>query len=717
MQNHKNRPQLTDADANKAYVNGYIISVDAYIEMMDMAKNMAMNGRYFDTDCIAQGNILSKRIVDCVDKAVCKKYKKYSSSDVISGEAARDKYAYFVMGMALHTLGDLYAHQSYGLFEKSKYYYKKKKVVSIPSVYTHIIHVKKNKDGSFYDNRADCGKISPNRIEYTKKLYNNLISKYSPMGSADAVAPSACDYYCVSTDAVTNSTKLYKRVKDMDNHFGINEFSKYVSSSGGNCKNIDLESLYEQYSKWNSMSISVDSSFEECRVEVYKHEINGTEDTYKKIADSNDKSLMLKKKNKYSFICDSGVLYVVRISAKKDKKKVYLTKQFKLADKEPEFKVKTLRSSDGSSSLMVHHKKTEVEYDVLKKVDKVSQINLIQNKEIRITKTSFKTANLSGEVRDEDQNNDPLEGVEITLTDHEGKTYSCSSDASGDYLMGDSFNLYPDVYTFIARKEGYIDIEGEVIVRSEVNNRNPILHMQRISTGKCKNISGYVKDAETGDDISGLKVCLCKGVRIKGDACIEYVETDQNGRYCFKDIDIGTYTVYVTDERKVEKKLRYLDYFVDITAKAGQEVSEACYVSRTLGEEKIRIILKWGKTPRDLDSHLYLYDKDIISKHCYYMNTMLKEGDKTIVSLDKDDTNGNGCETITVSEKNIDFLYSVYDYSNDGMNVFKTSGITVTVYNGNSKPLKITPPKNASGYTWDVFKYSNKKIDELKKVY
>ena len=99
------------------------------------------------------------------------------------------------------------------------------------------------------------------------------------------------------------------------------------------------------------------------------------------------------------------------------------------------------------------------------------------------------------------------------------------------------------------------------------------------------------------------------------------------------------------------------------------------------------------------------------------MNKMLKEGNKTIVSLDKDDTNGNGCETITVSKKNIDFLYSVYNYSNDGVNVFKTSGITVTVYNGNSKPLKITPPKNALGYTWDVFKYSNKKIDELKKVY
>jgi uncharacterized protein YfaP (DUF2135 family) len=69
----------------------------------------------------------------------------------------------------------------------------------------------------------------------------------------------------------------------------------------------------------------------------------------------------------------------------------------------------------------------------------------------------------------------------------------------------------------------------------------------------------------------------------------------------------------------------------------------------------MRIVLSWGKSPSDLDSHLSYPNNHI----CYYH----KEG--TNANLDVDDTDSFGPETITIEKRaqNKKYIYAVHDYS------------------------------------------------------
>lgn len=96
------------------------------------------------------------------------------------------------------------------------------------------------------------------------------------------------------------------------------------------------------------------------------------------------------------------------------------------------------------------------------------------------------------------------------------------------------------------------------------------------------------------------------------------------------------------------------------------------FICRQLDSDQVEIVLKWGLTPRDLDSHVFVSD----GRHVYYES---KVGGN--VSLDCDVTNGNGPETVRIRlEPNLKYLYVVHRYSRDGPLV--KSGATVTFNNG-----------------------------------
>ncbi len=102
----------------------------------------------------------------------------------------------------------------------------------------------------------------------------------------------------------------------------------------------------------------------------------------------------------------------------------------------------------------------------------------------------------------------------------------------------------------------------------------------------------------------------------------------------------------------------------------GSEINTQ-FICRQLESDQLEIVLKWGLTPRDLDSHLFVSD----GRHVYYESKI--EGQ---VSLDCDVTNGNGPETIKIRlEPNLKYLYVVHRYSRDGQ--LTKSGATVTFNN------------------------------------
>ncbi len=113
----------------------------------------------------------------------------------------------------------------------------------------------------------------------------------------------------------------------------------------------------------------------------------------------------------------------------------------------------------------------------------------------------------------------------------------------------------------------------------------------------------------------------------------------------------------------------------------------------------LRVVLTWGETPNDLDSHMIFPGNNI------YFDS--QQG--TDAHLDVDDTTSYGPETITLEKKHYgeSYVYAVHDYSNGGnpsSRALSNSQATVFVYMGQSLVRTYYVPKNRSGNLWTVFR-------------
>lgn len=113
----------------------------------------------------------------------------------------------------------------------------------------------------------------------------------------------------------------------------------------------------------------------------------------------------------------------------------------------------------------------------------------------------------------------------------------------------------------------------------------------------------------------------------------------------------------------------------------------------------MRVVLSWGKTPHDLDSHV-VYP----GNHVYFQD---KEG--TDANLDVDDTDSYGPETITLQKKHFGetYVYAVHNYSNSDApqsSALSASQAKVFVYIGHSLVRTYYVPANQPGNLWAVFR-------------
>lgn len=111
----------------------------------------------------------------------------------------------------------------------------------------------------------------------------------------------------------------------------------------------------------------------------------------------------------------------------------------------------------------------------------------------------------------------------------------------------------------------------------------------------------------------------------------------------------------------------------------------------------MRIVLNWGATPEDLDSHV-VYPNN----HVYFSNM-----NGTDAQLDVDDTTSYGPETITLERKHDGerYVYAVHDYTNrQTPGVFLSrSNAKVFVYVGQTLIRTYYVPANQVGNLWTVF--------------
>lgn len=126
-------------------------------------------------------------------------------------------------------------------------------------------------------------------------------------------------------------------------------------------------------------------------------------------------------------------------------------------------------------------------------------------------------------------------------------------------------------------------------------------------------------------------------------------------------------------------------------------------VSPTLPIGALRVVLDWDAQPRDLDAHLVKRG----DYHISYRN--LKVSSDGVAQLDRDDTDGNGPETITANriDNNAGYLFFVHDYTNKSTPAsphLSNSKACIKVY-GDNKLLKIFKvPDQKTGTYWPVFR-------------
>ncbi len=141
-----------------------------------------------------------------------------------------------------------------------------------------------------------------------------------------------------------------------------------------------------------------------------------------------------------------------------------------------------------------------------------------------------------------------------------------------------------------------------------------------------------------------------------------------------------------------------------VTVSTGETVKVELYLSPTLGaDEAARIVLRWGRRPKDLDAHLLLPEKVNVD-HVYYPRAnkkAFKDGEM-VAMLDVDDTASYGPETTTIYNRlNGRYTYAVYRYSGGG--TLGTSEAEVQLYTRDAEVRTFRAPGFCQQRWWYVF--------------
>jgi CUB/sushi domain-containing protein len=212
-------------------------------------------------------------------------------------------------------------------------------------------------------------------------------------------------------------------------------------------------------------------------------------------------------------------------------------------------------------------------------------------------------------------------------------------------------------------------------------------------------VQGRILDATNVQPVEGATVDFTMG-----DTVIS-ATTDAQGHYLATGLPQGEFEInaHITGYIAGKKKLNVLDNVM-----SGE--SGNIMISPVLEKDGWRAVLMWGPRPQDLDTHVFYGARQ--ASHIYYAKRLLKAANDITVSLDVDDTNGNGPETTTFldlakcrAKPNADcrIIFKIKNYSKRPK--FDKSEAIVTVYHGDEEAGKFKVGENGvwENDWWSVF--------------
>jgi hypothetical protein len=224
----------------------------------------------------------------------------------------------------------------------------------------------------------------------------------------------------------------------------------------------------------------------------------------------------------------------------------------------------------------------------------------------------------------------------------------------------------------------------------------------------------HISDAFNGASLSGVALRARAGINASTGTTVATQTTNAAGNASFAGMAAGTYTVEMV-------RTGYAGGFFTMTIVGGQTGAYPSSIAPLVATGQIRVILDWGLTPSDLDSHLTGPTVDGAGRfHVFYGDDAYVVNDDSVAALDHDDTSSYGPETITVyTQQAGTYRYSVHDYSNRGetsSTELGTSGARVRVYQGATLVRTFHVPTGAAGTLWTVFEINGTTITPLNQM-
>lgn len=291
------------------------------------------------------------------------------------------------------------------------------------------------------------------------------------------------------------------------------------------------------------------------------------------------------------------------------------------------------------------------------------------------------------------------------------------TDTDGNYLFE---NIPAGEYDLRVMYAGYIETHQIIrVTGSGVTTHNVVIELIPKAYDGLGYASGRITDAKTGITVSGLTLSIYNGIRVGVDKPVSTpvckITSDVAGKYITDALPAGNYTIYVEDFRTgITEDERYLTSSFIIKVIGDQIIAEQNgSVSTTLEKNQIRIILTWGLSPSDLDSHLYIrsFTGTLLGCTNFSQKSFYQDSVK-IADLDLDDTTSYGPETTTVYN-DIPGMYTFYVHdwtnkNNSASTQLSASGAKVRIYSGSSNiPVEEFSVPDGVGNVWKVFTYNS----------
>lgn len=171
---------------------------------------------------------------------------------------------------------------------------------------------------------------------------------------------------------------------------------------------------------------------------------------------------------------------------------------------------------------------------------------------------------------------------------------------------------------------------------------------------------GIVSNALDGKGLSDVAIKIRANWNNTSGEYLDFqTKTNSSGRYSIEGIPVGYYTVEAS-------RRGYVTGHTNIVVLSDADRSDFDFtITPTLNEDEIRIVLTWGSSPSDLDSHLIGRTPSNDTFNVYYSDKDYWYDGVEMANLDVDDTTSYGPETITILD-NIygTYTYAVHNYSN-----------------------------------------------------